>query len=265
MLPDIQNICLGMQIMGSVTFSTSCWEQDWDILLKSRFLENKITRNGYDFTKKVLIINNVKNRGEVKGYAEKALSSGVITDYFFVEDYIDKALSFFQLSKEALGKAYYYSNHELVSVYLCQTDYLLFYTGDTYLEKTTPWVAPALAELEGNSDYKVANLVWNNRYEEAKRESQSEIGDFYVGFGFSDQCFLVRKKDFRAPIYTENHPASERYPEYGGETFEKRVDSWMRNHNYLRLTFRKGSYVHSDFPKNKLMKAVKLKMGTYDK
>lgn len=252
-------------IMPSVTFFTSCWERDWDILLKTRFLENKIARNAYEFTKKVLVINNVKNRELVKEYAEKARLRGVITDYFFVEDYIDEALRFFELSKDVLGKAYYYSNHELASVYLCQTEYVVSFTGDTYLEKMTPWVVPALAELEKNSNYKVANPVWNNRYEEAKHESTSEIPNFYVGYGFSDQCFLVRTKDFRAPIYNEVNLASQRYPKYGGETFEKRVDSWMRNHKYLRLTFKNGSYLHEDFPENKLSKAVKIKMGTYDK
>jgi hypothetical protein len=249
----------------SVTFFTSCWEKDWDVLLKTRYLENKIARNAYPFAKKVLIINNVKDREEVKKYAENARSREVITDYFFVEDYIDEALRFFELSREALGKAYYYSNHELASIYLCQTDYLVFYTGDTYLEQTTPWVGPAVAEFEKNSNYKVANPVWNKLFEEAKRESSFEIPGFYVGYGFSDQCFLVRTADFRAPIYNEVNPSSERYPKYGGETFEKRVDSWMRNHNWLRLTFKTGYYVHVDFPEKRVAKAVKMKTGTYDK
>jgi hypothetical protein len=249
----------------SVTFFTSCWANDWEILLKTRYLENKIARNAYEFTDKVLMINNVTHRNEVRAYAEKAVASGVITDYFFVEDYIDEALNFFQLPKESLGRGYYYSNHELASIYLCRTDYLLFYTGDTSLEEATPWVTPALAELERNGNYKVANPVWNRRYDEARRESSFEVDSFYVGFGFSDQCFLVRTEDFRAPIYNEFNSASERYPEYGGETFEKRVDSWMRNHSYLRLTFEWGSYVHEDFSKNSLLRAINIKTGAYDK
>jgi hypothetical protein len=252
-------------IMQSVTFFTSCWERDWKILLKTRFLENKIARNAHEFTNKVLMINNVKAREDVKEYAEKALTRGIITNYFFVEDYIDEALSFFQLPKKELERAYYYSNHELASIYLCKTDYLLFFTGDTWLKQTIPWVEPALTEFEKNINYKIANPVWNNRYEEAKLESSFEIGDFYVSFGFSDQCFLARTKDFRAPIYNETHPSSERYPKYGGETFEKRVDSWMRNHNYLRLTFKKGSYVHKDFPKNALVRNININIGAYDK
>ena len=86
-----------------------------------------------------------------------------------------------------------------------------------------------------------------------------------MGFGFSDQCFLVRSKDFKASIYNESNPASERYPEHGGETFEKRVDSWMRNHNYQRLTFKHGYYLHEDFPANKYLRKLGIMMGKYNK
>jgi hypothetical protein len=169
------------------------------------------------------------------------------------------------LSKEALGKGYYYSNHELVGIYLCDTDYLLYFTGDTWLDKKIDWIEPALTEMEKNENYKVANPVWNRKYDEAKKEATSEIEDFYVGFGFSDQCFLVRTKDFKAQIYNEANPLSERYPKYGGETFEKRVDSWMRNHNYLRLTFKHGYYLHEDFPTNKCRKKIEILVGKYNK
>lgn len=251
--------------MRSVTFATSCWERDWDILLRTKFLQNKIERNEYDFTKKVLIVNNVKDRSKVEKYAREAVDKAVITDYFFVEDYINEALEHFQLTKEALGKGFYYSNHELISIYLCQTDYLVFFTGDTRLDRKIRWIEPAITEFEKNSGFKVANPVWNEKFDEAKNESTSEIGDFYVSFGFSDQCFLVRTNDFKAPIYNETNSASERYPEYGGETFEKRVDSWMRNHNFLRLTFKHGSYLHEDFPTKEYLKKIQIKTGKYDK
>ena len=253
------------KLTPSVTFATSCWKRDWDILLKTKFLQNKIARNVFDFSKKVLVINNVEDRGEIEKFAKKAVDSGVLTDYFFVEDHIDEALKFFQLTKDALGKGYYYSNHELVSIYLCKTDYIVFYTGDTRLNEKVNWITPAIVKFEENSNYKVANPVWNYKYDEAQAESSSEIEDFFVGFGFSDQCFLVRTADFRAPIYNEEHPASARYPEYGGETFEKRVDSWMRNHIYQRLTFKEGSYMHEDFPESAFMKKLQIKIGKYDK
>jgi hypothetical protein len=251
--------------MRSTTVITNCWENDWEILLKTNFLKNKILRNDWEFTKKTLLINNVKDRLEVEEYAKKMVDRGVLTNYFFVEDHINAALESFQLTKEALGKGYYYSNHELVGVYLCDTDYLLYFTGDTWLDKKTEWIAASLNEMEKNQNYKVANLIWNRKDDEAKKESTSEIEDFYVGFGFSDQCFLIRTKDFKAPIYNETNPLSERYPKYGGETFEKRVDSWMRNHNFLRLTFKHGYYLHEDFPRSKYQRKIEILRGKYDR
>ena len=57
--------------MRSTTFITNCWERDWDILLKTNFLKNKIARNEWEFTKKILLINNVKDRMEVEKYSRK--------------------------------------------------------------------------------------------------------------------------------------------------------------------------------------------------
>jgi hypothetical protein len=68
-------------------------------------------------------------------------------------------LKHFRLTKETLGKGYHYSNHELVGVYLCDTDYLLYFIGDTWLDKEVCWVEPAVTEMEKNLNYKVANPV----------------------------------------------------------------------------------------------------------
>jgi|GEM_PF-4681632 len=54
-------------------------------------------------------------------------------------------------------------------------------------------------------------------------------------------------------------------PQYGGESFEKQVDSWMRNHNFLRLTYKHGSYIHKDFPESKYKKKINIALGKYDK
>jgi hypothetical protein len=79
----------------------------------------------------------------------------------------------------------------------------------------------------------------------------SEIEDFYIGFGFSDQCYLIKTSDFKKSIYNEINTNSERYPKYGGELFEKRIDSYMRNNNLYRITSKEISYIHKNFPKKK--------------
>jgi hypothetical protein len=55
----------------SVTFETKCYEKDWEILLKTNRLEAMISRNQYDFTERILYINNVSDPDKVRSYADK--------------------------------------------------------------------------------------------------------------------------------------------------------------------------------------------------
>ena len=103
--------------------------------------------------------------------------------------------------------------------------------------------------LETQAQVKVFNLTWNKRYKEAKKESERMDETNFYGNGFSDQMYLIRTADFRAPIYECSHPDAERYPAYGGELFEKRVYAWMRHHNYTRASYKHGSYLHQNFTK----------------
>jgi len=240
----------------TITFETKCWEKDWKYLIKTNLIKKNIDRNNYLFEKKVLMINNISNYTTVRKAADKLISNGTLTDYFLVDDYAKQALEFFDITKEDLGVGYYYSISELVSIFLCDTDYLLHYSSDSKLKNKSNWIHFALNQFEQNSRIKVANPTWNNKYDNAKKESINENKNFYKGFGFSDQCYLIKTKDFKQRIYKENNILSERYPSYGGELFEKRVDSWMRNNNYYRITYKHDSYYHRNFPK-KVHKVIK--------
>jgi len=242
----------------SVTFETKCWEGDWEFLLKTRRLERMIARNNFPFAERILFINNVRDGAKVRAYAEKLVKANVLTDFCLVEDHAREALDFFQLSRDSLGRGYVYSISELVSIYRCDTEFLLHFSGDAIPAATSDWVVDALEQFEMNGRIRVANPVWNHRLGEARRSSFDENDKFFIGSGFSDQCYLVRAVDFRAPIYNETHADSARYPQYGGELFEKRVDSWLRNHDYHRITYKHCAYVHRNFPKNALRRWLKL-------
>ncbi|TXI99991.1 MAG: hypothetical protein E6Q32_07265 [Neisseriales bacterium] len=241
-----------------VTFETKCWEQDWEFLLKTNYLQEMINRNQFDFAQKNLFINNVENLELVKFYADKKIKEGVIDKYYVVADYAEEVLSFFGLNQEDFAGGYYYSIAELTSIYLCQTEFLLHYSSDAILSKNFNWIDDAIEVLNNSKKIVVVNPCWNHRYKEAKRESFEESNKFYVGYGFSDQAYLIRVNDFRRNIYNEVNEFSSRYPKYGGELFEKRVDSWMRNHQFYRVTHREVSYIHQNFPKNKLLRLLKL-------
>jgi hypothetical protein len=81
----------------------------------------------------------------------------------------------------------------------------------------------------GESIFEASRFTWN----------------FYVAKqGFSDQMFLVRTSDFKAPIYSEMRLDASHYPR--GDVWEARVFSYLKNRGYRRITFRHGSYVHEN-------------------
>ena len=115
--------------------------------------------------------------------------------------------------------------------------------------------------MESNPIFVCANPSWSitrngitSGTDGAKHEALYEVGDWYAGYGFSDNCYLVPTKLFKQPIYNEYHPASDRYPTYAGEGFEKRVDSYMHNHNLLRISNKYVHYSHVNFPKKPLVR-----------
>ncbi|PGZ93797.1 MULTISPECIES: hypothetical protein [unclassified Bacillus (in: firmicutes)] len=230
-----------------VTFETKCYEKDWEILLKTDRIEKMIEFNQFQFKEKVLYINNVQDVREVSRHADKLVARDVLSSYVIVDDYSNEALNYFEVTKESFKGGYYYSISELVSIYLCKTEYLLHFSSDSILEKPFNWIDLSILKLQADERIKVANPVWNGNSFEAKQESIDEDENFYIGYGFSDQCYLIRTNDFKNKIYNEKNLISERYPIYGGELFEKRVDAWMRNNHFKRITFKHGNYIHQNY------------------
>jgi hypothetical protein len=247
----------------TVTFETKCYHNDWEFLVKKNIISKMVANCNYNFANRTLFLNNFNEYKQIKSYAENLIKNNIIDDYYIVRDYEDEALDFFNLNKDSFKGGYYYSIAELVGIYLCKTEYLLHFSSDTILRKDyrTNWIDAAIAVMEDKNDIIVANPTWNFKYKEAKSESFSEDDNWYYSYGFSDQCYLIKTENFKKDIYNEVNILSERYPKYGGELFEKRVDSYMRNHSLKRITSKKCSYMHQNFPKNKFLKFLKLKFG----
>ncbi|MCW3786654.1 hypothetical protein [Plebeiibacterium sediminum] len=229
-----------------LTFQTNIWEKDWRIILAQDYLEQIISRCKQEFKSKEIIVNNVKNRKLVEKHLDKKVNKGVIDKYYFVEDYIDEVLDYFSLTKDSFQGAYYVSSSELVGIYLCQTDYLLYFKGDAHLYRNSSnWIKEGIKVLQERKDILVANATWNGEYEHADYASFGEVDEFFIGYGFSDQCFLVRTKDLKQQIYNEMHSSSRIYPR--GNPFEAMVNSYMRNHELKRITHKKDSFLHKNF------------------
>jgi hypothetical protein len=242
--------------LPSVTFGTTCWERDWrTILLDPDYLRLKqIKYHNFPFQEKLLIINNVTDLPTVKKAAQDKIDEGVLTRFIVADELEDKPLSQVGLTRKDFQASalhptvtadwlYYNALGPLSAIYITKSDYLLYLTGDVYLEKRVSWIPKALRLMEKHSNYKVANLTWNENYKEAKRESHKNTKNFFISkIGFSDQLFLIKKNNFCRPIYQELRADTNHVPR--GDVFEKRVLSYMKNQGWERITYKNGSYTH---------------------
>lgn len=250
----------------SICFETKVWEKDWELILKTSRLPKLIEACNHAFDKKILLINNVSNPGKVFKEADRLINNGVLTEYINVTEHADKALEYFELTKESLGSGYYYSIAELVSLYLSQCEYLLHFSGDTIIAKETKknWLETGLEILKNEPQIKVVNLDWGRNGPQDREDVIDESPNYWRSTGFSDQMYLIRTKDFREKIYSYFHPHSDRYPKFAGELFEKRVDSWMRVNHFYRATLKNGRYIHRNFTNKSWKKNLSILLNRSD-
>lgn len=189
-------------------------------------------------------MNNVNDPSHVLEAAGRLVDAGVLTSVVLVVERLDRALAHYGLTAGDFGRGLWYSSAELVGLLECETKYLLHYASDVAMGHRSDWCVRGIELLRSDPRVAVVNPVWNGRLAEVRRESVDESGRHALGRGFSDHCYLVEADRFRKADLAVGHPASDRYPEYGGELFEKRVDSWMRGSGLLRATDLSACYIH---------------------
>lgn len=235
-------------LTASVALQTNCWHRDWRKALTSRRLHALVERCNYPFAERTLLINRLPRYDRALVLADGLIGQGVLTDAVIVEQHADAALATLGVSRDELGGSYGYSIAEMVGLATTRCDYVLYFMSDCMPDMVSDWIPKALDLLQSSPGIAVANLLWDGKTAEARAEAERETPDFFIGYGFSDQCYLVRTREFRAPIYGHWHPASERYPVYAPAAFERRVDSWMRTEGRLRATYKHASYSHNNLP-----------------
>lgn len=250
--------------MNLVTFQTGCYEADWKIILSGNYLEKKIQSCSYPFYKKNLFINNVSDRHTVTEAAERLKKNKIIDNYYFSEDYYDEALAAFSLKRSDLGsiKQSYFSLYEFVGLYLCETPYLLSLKDDAYINKQSKknrdWINILINGLNSNEKYVTANPRWSNKRVAGKEAKglMSENKLFYLSHAFSDQCFLCKVAVFKGDIFRFEHSDSNRFPLYAGNSFERRINSFLNTSESYRLTAKNIKFIHCDFPKSKFKRNI---------
>jgi hypothetical protein len=193
--------------------------------------------------RRIALIGNVNDKREAQARAERLLGHGEIDAYYFVSDHLDHALKITGLTRRDLGRVPYYTDWALVAVTLPGSPYLLHWDAEVRLQEPTNWIDSALEFMESDKRILVANPNW--RWPTLEIETLRKVGDFALGYGFSDQLFLVRREDLARPIYSGCCPASLRYPlAHITPIFEQRVDTYMRKNRRLRATYFRATYEH---------------------
>lgn len=236
----------------TITFETKCFELDWETIIKGGGYKRKLQSfKEEQFDKKILIINNVDNPSIVCKEADKLVSDSTIDEWYLVDSYKDTVLDFFEIPFESFNGGYYYSISELVSIYVTKTDYLLHLSSDSNVEikPNINWVNDAIDVMEGNNKIVCANPVWNHHFDNAKNDCSGDEDEnwFYIP-RFSDQCYLIPHKHFYQKIYNEKNKYADIYfPDYGGESFEKRVYAHIMNSGLTTITNKYISYMHPNY------------------
>jgi hypothetical protein len=231
----------------AVDLFVNTFERTYTKVLSEGFFPSIEEQNQYRFSNRITLINNVQSRKDASIRADILIERGEIDAYYFVADYLDQALEKTGLNYEDLGRVQHYTDCALVAVTLSKSPWLLYWDAEISLQKPVNWIDPAINLMKNEPFVFAANPNPDpNWVKDSIKNGTLEIkDDFALGYGFSDQVFLVRSKESARPIYKEKCLASLRYPmAHIGSIFEKRVDAYMRTHRRLRAIHIPAKYIH---------------------
>lgn len=222
----------------------NCYERTYREVLAPGFFPEIERSCCFRFSQRVALINNVNNLAEARHMALKLRGAGEIDEFVFVEELIASALKKLGLSQKALDPLPFYSNWALVALILPGSDYMVHWDAEVRLTDSIDWISPSLQLMRENRRIATTNPLWKNG--EDAPEFRERAGEFSFSYGFSDQLYLLDRREFARPIYHYWVPISCRFPvSHIAPYFEQWVDSYIRVTKRYRATFMKAHYVHT--------------------
>lgn len=196
-----------------------------------------------------LLVNNVRDHADTAARIAPLLADGLVTRALRVDQHADEAFARTGTRRRDFGRYLHWSDAPLVALTVPGPDLLLYWdAGAELLPGSRDWIGPAAELLTADEQVLAANPRWADEAI-VETELDSRVGDVGLGYGFSDQVFLLRRS--RAPRslgsivpYWIRCPASVRYPFTGAVAFEQLVDVHMRTTGRLRATFMGAEYRH---------------------
>jgi hypothetical protein len=234
---------------ADIALIVNCYERTWVHALTPGFFDNIEALNRVSFSEKVLVINNVKDRSVVAQAARLAIERRELHRFVFVSDYIAPALRIARLSPRILRRHPYFLNWGLVLPLATGCEWLLVWDAEVQLEEAHDWLSPSISFMEANRNVFSANPAWPERGAPGgtlAKESVDCHGPFVLNWGFSDQVFLVRRKELLQARFRSFAPAAYCRNKDTPGSFEARVEAFQRSFALARATYANVRYSHND-------------------
>jgi hypothetical protein len=228
-----------------VEFVLNCFERNIDAVLAPEFLTRAMAQHRYPFALRTVLINNVSDPERAALMAESAVNRGEIDRYLFVNQLVEEGLRVTNLRRRDFGRYLHWSDCCLAALVADGPDHLCYVDVDLELKEPTDWISPALDVMAVDPRVKVGNPNWvmaDGRTTVA--EESDDIGvSHFIGYGFTDQVFLVRRSHFARSLRTRVVPLWVQCPAtlrwtgaQGGLFFEQVMDGYMRRSYSMRVT-----------------------------
>lgn len=230
----------------SVSLYIDVWGTYFRQILSDDWISQIKNNCGCKFDECVVLVNDIPV--ELANECDKMLSDRIadesVSKWLVTSDLESESLSSYGLSKEDFSAVPYASIADLVAIRDCKSEHIVYFAGDCAPWGRSNWVSEGVEILNSNKNFMIVNPTWNGFYGHSRHENHAEFPEYYLGFGFSDGCYLARTSDLAADIYKETNSVSESvYCKSHGNTFEKRVNAYMRNHGKLRVTLKNSAYI----------------------
>lgn len=221
-----------------VALVVNTYERTYRSVLAPGFFPGIVSSNLREFDEVVAVVNNVDDEADARSRADTLLSRGEITRCAFVADHIGTALEQTGLTRRSLRRHPYLLDYGLVMPHVCESEWLLGWDAETELETPANWVDPSIELLQLNPRLFHASLAWPGfeSHEGFDAEEVGRIGDYSINWGFSDQLFLLRRRDLIGRIYQRFAPMAAARHAPHPTTFEYRVEANQRATGRPRAT-----------------------------
>lgn len=239
-----------MTAQPEVDLVVNVFDRTIETVLAAGYFDMVANEHRFSFSERTLLINNVSDLPSVTRRASELKRTGEITRYLVVAEHVDRALAVTGLRRSDFGRYLHNSDCSLVAICADGPQWLCYVDAEARLRTPAAWIGRATSIMDSSPRLLSAQPQWEHPDgggKTAAREADVLIDDVMISYGFSDQTFLVRRRDLQRPLLRRplwlTSPGTLWHPSVGGYFLETIIEGYMRRVERPRLTVLTASTV----------------------